>query len=60
MAAKQKPCTIGPKHKWDWIKDTTVRNVSLGGLGGSMSISRKGIYTCACGQRKYGAARSGL
>lgn len=57
---KQKPCTLGPRHKWEWVRDTTVKHVSLGTLGSRMSISRKGIYKCNCGGLKYGAARSGL
>lgn len=55
--ATLKPCTVGPKHKWEWVTDTTVKTSPSPGM---VRFSRKGVYKCACGLRKYGMARSGL
>lgn len=55
-----KKCTKGPRHKWDWVKDRTVKSGSFGMGGTTVHISRKGIYKCECGELKYGKARSGL
>lgn len=52
-----KPCANGPKHKWDWVTDTTVKSSPS---PGTIRYSRKGVYKCTCGLRKYGAPRSGL
>ena len=45
-----KPCTQGPRHKWTWLKNTT--SSLIGGRGASFSL--RGIYRCACGERKAG------
>lgn len=45
-----KPCTHGPRHKWTWLKNTT--SGQIGGRGASFSL--RGIYRCACGERKAG------
>jgi hypothetical protein len=60
MATKQKPCTVGPRHKWDWVKDKTVKTGTIGMHSATMQISRKGVYKCICGELKYGEAKSGL
>lgn len=60
MAVKQKPCTLGPKHKWAWVKDKTVTTGTVGMYSATRQISRKGVYKCGCGAAKYGEARSGL
>lgn len=57
---KPPKCTKGPRHAWEWKKDTTTRQMTIGALGSSAVISRRGVYACACGARKYGTARSGL
>jgi hypothetical protein len=60
MATKIKPCTVGKRHTWEWVKDTTTQSLQSGLSGARMSIARRGIYKCACGERKYGDPRSGL
>lgn len=60
MATKIKPCSLGPKHKWDWVRDKTVTTGTVGLYGASRHISRKGVYKCECGALKYGEAKSGL
>lgn len=59
MATTQKPCALAPgKHKWVWEKDIT--HTAMGKRPGYVNLSRKGVYRCACGEIKYGTARSGL
>lgn len=53
----QKKCTLGPKHKWLWVKDRTLYSSMMSDI---VRITRKGIYRCKCGAAKYGAPHSGL
>lgn len=47
-----KPCTLAPKHKW-----TFDRNVTQGTFGpGTLTMSVRGLYRCACGATRIGAA----
>lgn len=50
MANKIKPCTLGKRHKWVFVKNVTTRTSTLH----TMTISGRGVYRCACGERKYG------
>lgn len=54
MSAKPKPCTLGPKHKWTWLKNTKTYKGSFTGGGHAVQISLKGIYKCECGEKKTG------
>lgn len=54
---KTKQCTNGPRHTWEWVKDVTLQTSPRPGY---INFSRKGVFKCACGQRKYGQPRSGL
>lgn len=56
----QPKCTLAPKHKWEWVKDVTLRNVSMGASGTKILLSRRGVFQCACGGTRHGIARSGL
>jgi hypothetical protein len=49
---KPKACTEGPRHKWEFKRNKTVRRQSAH----SISFSEVGIYRCVCGEIKYGAA----
>lgn len=51
-----KPCTKGPRHKWQWAKNIRVGKfqVTKGGTFGQISL--KGLYRCACGAEKHGNA----
>ena len=48
---------MAKRHAWVWVKDRTVKSSTMGGM---VRIARKGIYRCACGETKYGDAKSGL
>lgn len=50
---KLTPCTIGPKHKWDYANNVIVKRVTDRGF----SLEVKGRYRCACGARKLGPMR---
>jgi len=45
-----KKCTLGSRHKWEYIKNVQVHTQT----SRTFSISLKGLYKCACGQKKYG------
>jgi hypothetical protein len=50
MSLKVQPCTKGKRHKWVFVKNVTTKTQTLR----SISITRRGVYRCACGERKYG------
>lgn len=52
--SKTKPCTLGPKHKWQWVKNVTIRNVTISSRGTSVRISLRGLYQCECGADRIG------
>lgn len=45
-----KKCSIGTKHKWEWLRNTD--RVTAG--HSTIRFSKQGIYKCACGCTKYG------
>jgi len=45
-----KPCTKGKRHKWVFVANHNCRTESLRTIGWTL----RGLYKCACGQRKYG------
>lgn len=47
---KIKPCTLGPRHKWTWVKNIIKTTQS----GRSFRMSVKGRYQCECGATKIG------
>lgn len=52
-----KKCTVGKTHKWEWVKDVTLKTSPRPGY---LKISAKGIFKCACGAAKYGSSKNGL
>jgi hypothetical protein len=52
--SKTKPCTLGPKHKWQWVENVTIRNVTMNSRGTRISISLRGLYKCECGADRIG------
>lgn len=55
MATKQKPCTVGTKHSWTFVKNVTLTDVKIViGSGSRAHIRYRGLYRCAGGRRKYG------
>lgn len=59
MSAPSK-CTISPKHKWEWVKDITIKATSIRATRTTVKFSRRGVFKCACDASRNGAARSGL
>lgn len=56
MKAVAKPCTLGAKHKWQWVQDVTLRNEKMF----SIRISLRGLYRCECGGKRSGQSKGGL
>lgn len=50
MRKTTKPCSLGPRHKWQLIRNQIVQS------GGPITvrISKRGIYRCNCGETKQG------
>lgn len=46
-----KPCTIGPRHTWAWVKNFAASRMVSSNHG---RVTLKGLYKCQCGQRKEG------
>ena len=55
-APKQPACTSGPKHKWEWVKDVTLRKETMY----TVRLSARGLYKCQCGATRQGASKGGL
>lgn len=53
---KKPACTTGPKHKWEFVRNGVKSTVVGGSFGGSASFAVRGLYKCACGQMRIGAA----
>ena len=51
---KTSPCTNGPRHKWQLVKNVNVGNFKVTARGTLGSFSLRGLYKCQCGQRKHG------
>lgn len=54
MTVKIKDCTLGAKHKWEFVKNVTFISQSCGPSGTKAHIRFRGKYKCACGEVKYG------
>lgn len=54
MSSKPKPCTLGKRHSWAFVKNRiiTTRGVR------TASISQRGVYRCECGAVKLGEPAS--
>lgn len=52
MTVPTKPCKIGPRHKWTWLKN--VASSQVGGRGVYAYFTLRGLYRCACGAQKIG------
>ena len=50
MKPKPKPCTLGPRHKWVWVKNVTSYQVG----SQRATFSLHGLYRCECGAKKTG------
>lgn len=49
---KNKPCTVGKRHSWTFVKNVILKR----GWPGHWQISQRGMYRCECGEKKYGEA----
>lgn len=45
-----KPCTIGKRHRWTFVRNVVTRYQS----GRTVRLSQRGLYRCECGAAKYG------
>jgi hypothetical protein len=45
-----KPCTIGKRHKWVFVRNVTRKYQN----GRTVQLTLKGGYRCECGATKYG------
>jgi hypothetical protein len=52
--SKTKPCTNGPKHKWQWVKNVTSATATINSHGTTMRMSLRGLYKCECGAERTG------
>ena len=52
-----KPCTLGKRHKWEFVKSITSQKVHLSAKGTTVQLSMRGLYRCQCGEKKLGDAR---
>lgn len=58
MRTKQKPCTLAPKHKWEFVRNVELVKASYGPTGSRVQISYRGQYKCACGEKRLGQSQS--
>lgn len=49
-----KPCTNGPRHSWDFLKNVSVGSITHTSRGSHGVFSLKGLYRCDCGATKHG------
>lgn len=52
-----KPCTLGKRHKWEFVKSVTSRKVRVSAQGTAVRLSLRGLYQCQCGEKKLGDPR---
>lgn len=45
-----KPCTLGKRHKWEFVRNRVVTYKNAR----STVLSMRGLYRCACGETKLG------
>ncbi|MDF3837097.1 hypothetical protein P3W85_29700 [Cupriavidus basilensis] len=57
MAHKPKACTLAPKHTWEFVRNVTLKNVTMSARGTMVKISYRGKYRCACGELRLGISR---
>jgi hypothetical protein len=57
---KANPCTLAPKHKWEWRGDKTLVDIKMTARGTTRHMRRVGVYTCACGGLRHGTPKTGL
>lgn len=51
---KQKPCTIGAKHSWHFVRNVTLKSARISSTGTFVKYSFRGLYKCACGESRHG------
>jgi hypothetical protein len=58
---KSPPCTLsGAKHKWVYVRDIEIRNITMSARGTLVRISVRGEYKCACGKARHGQSKGGI
>lgn len=53
-----KPCTLAARHAWTWQKNVKQTRGVLSARSHSVTISLRGVYACACGERLVGQPSS--
>ncbi len=48
------PCTSGPRHKWEWVKNVKISKFRIASIGTTGTFSLRGLYKCQCGSKKCG------
>ena len=54
---KQKPCSLAVKHKWQFVRNVTLKKINIGPTGSMVRFFFKGFYKCDCGATRYGIQR---
>ena len=54
------PCSLGKKHRWEWVRDVTNKQIHMSMRGTTVKLSRRGEFKCACGAKRLGIAKTGL
>jgi len=57
MSNKVLPCKIADKHKWEFVKNVTITKASYGPTGSRIQLSFRGLYKCACGEKRIGQSK---
>ena len=51
-----KPCTLGKRHKWEFVRTVISQKVRVSAKGTTATLSMRGVYQCPCGEKKLGPA----
>lgn len=53
--AKLRPCKEGARHRWAFLRNVWIGHAHVGRRGTTVHQKKRGLYACACGERRYGA-----
>ncbi len=54
---KQKPCTLGAKHQWKFVKNVTLKAIRITNTNSFITYRFRGLYRCDCGEQRFGRQR---
>ena len=55
---KQTPCSLAKKHRWQFVRNVTLKKINIGPTATVASFYLKGFYKCDCGATRYGIYRN--